>query len=124
MLPADKFEFTFQKQNQQGSCFRFCQFLTKYLEEQGVKFYYNSKALIFERDDYKIIALQTDNGRLTADAFVVTAGAHSLKFGRLEGVGMLVKTYSYIFDITSDSNAMTNETLSIHPANVQLTNLT
>eukprot|EP00494_Astrolonche_serrata_P021718 UN21967 len=45
MLPADKFELTFQNKINREVVF-VLSILTKYLEEQGVKFYYNSKALI------------------------------------------------------------------------------
>jgi len=114
-MPESVQHFSIERDVQVGSCYRLCQFLTHYLERNGVRFYLNSSANVFERDEEKIVAIQTSGGRLVGDAFVVAMGADSVDWTFEKGLAIPMKRYSFIFD-NENGEFGEVENISIHPS--------
>jgi len=116
----DSLEFTLSPERKVHSPHRSAQFLADYLERNGVRIQYNSKVLFFERDYDRLLSIQTDEGRMVADAFVRTMGAASMEFVRQWGACQHMKKYAYIFSPDSTHPILEND-IHLHPSECTLT---
>jgi len=116
----DNLKFTLTPERKVYSPHRFAQFLADYLERNGVRIQYNSKVLFFERDYDRLLSVQTDEGRMVADAFVMTMGAASMEFARQWGTCQYMKKYAYIFSPDSSHPIIEND-IHLHPSECTLT---
>ena len=80
-----------------GDCFAFCEGLAAICAAHGVEFVFNTSVRSLQCDGQRITAAITDAGALSADAFVLAAGADSPVIARSLGVSLPiipVKGYS------------------------------
>ncbi len=74
-----------------GDCHLFTQRLASLAQERGVKFRCGVNVLGFERADDRIEAVLTDQGRVTADAYILALGSFSTAMAR--GLGHSLPVY-------------------------------
>jgi len=68
-----------------GDCHLFTERLATLATERGVKFRFNTHVQGFETAGDRITAVQTDTGRVTADAYVLALGSYSTAMARTLG---------------------------------------
>ncbi|PWC56802.1 D-amino acid dehydrogenase [Azospirillum sp. TSO22-1] len=80
----------FTPSEQAGDCHRFCAGLESLLrtETYGVTFAYGRTASRFVCDRQRVLALETDQGVVEADAYVLALGAGSRTLARTAGLGL------------------------------------
>ncbi|WP_159738659.1 D-amino acid dehydrogenase [Vibrio atypicus] len=91
-----------------GDCYLFCQQLQNMAEKAGVKFLFNTQVLGFELERNQITAVQTDQGNIEADSFVVALGSYSKHLLASVDIDLPiypVKGYSLTLPILDDANA-------------------
>ncbi|MEX1056121.1 MAG: D-amino acid dehydrogenase, partial [Natronospirillum sp.] len=91
-----------------GDCFLFTQQLTKLCQEQGVEFKFDTQvqSLVWQKN--RIAAVHTDQGELTADAYLVAMGSYSHQLVKPLGMYLPVypvKGYSLTLPILDASRA-------------------
>lgn len=91
-----------------GDCFMFTNRLADFATRRGVSFRYGVTIRGLESDGTKVTGVVTDQGTLTADAYVVAMGSYSPKL--VKGFGLKlpvypVKGYSLTLPITDSSGA-------------------
>jgi D-amino-acid dehydrogenase len=74
-----------------GDCYKFCQQLTELAKAHGVNFLFDTQIHSIERKGNDISAVQTSQGRLAADAYVMALGSYSRKM--LAPLGIDVPVY-------------------------------
>jgi D-amino-acid dehydrogenase len=74
-----------------GDCFLFTQRLAKLAQERGATFRFGVNVTRLVREGSRIVAVETDQGPLTADRIVVAFGSHSPKW--LAPVGLRIPIY-------------------------------
>jgi D-amino-acid dehydrogenase len=83
-----------------GDCFGFTRELARICASRGAKLLFETTVELFDHDGERIAAAITNKGRITADAFVLAAGAASPLIARSFGVRLPiipVKGYSLTF---------------------------
>lgn len=60
-----------------GDCFLFCQNLTELAKSEGVNFMFNTQIANIIKEGNSITGIQTNNGLIKADAYVVALGSYS-----------------------------------------------
>ncbi|MFN3991346.1 MAG: D-amino acid dehydrogenase [Tabrizicola flagellatus] len=91
-----------------GDCFKFTQSLARMAETQGVTFRHGVSIDRLEAEGDRIVAVQTSEGRVTADAFVVALGSYSPMLVREFGIRLPVypvKGYSITVPIVDEARA-------------------
>lgn len=91
-----------------GDCFKFTNALAKMAEELGVKFQYGVTIKSFLQTSGRVTAVETTEGHLSADRFVVALGSYSramLKTLGIEAPIYPVKGYSLTIPITNEERA-------------------
>lgn len=91
-----------------GDCFRFTNALAELATTLGVKFRYGVSIRALEGDKDGVTGVVTDQGRLTADAYVVALGSYSPKLVKPFGLSLPVypvKGYSLTLPITDAAGA-------------------
>ena len=91
-----------------GDCFKFCQQLTEMASKAGVRFKFNVQINKLLKDGDKIVGVRTSEGDLTADAYVVSMGSHSLEVLKPLGINVPiypVKGYSLTLPVTDPEYA-------------------
>jgi D-amino-acid dehydrogenase len=84
-----------------GDAHRFCDALTERARQCGVNFSFGTRVSRLEVGSGRIAAVQTDQGRLLAEQYVVAAGSYSTPLLRAVGLQLPVrpaKGYSVTFD--------------------------
>ncbi len=74
-----------------GDCYLFCQQLQKMAQDAGVKFLYNTEIKRLVQTSNNIAAVETSEGDIVADRFVVALGSYSKAL--LESVGIDIPVY-------------------------------
>ena len=91
-----------------GDCFKFTNSLSEMAAAAGVKFRYGVAIERLEAEGGRIVAVQTAQGRVTADAFVLALGSYSPLLARPLGIKLPVypvKGYSLTADIVDEPRA-------------------
>jgi len=91
-----------------GDCFLFTNRLAEFAAKRGVEFRYGVTIKGLEGDGRKVTGVVTDQGTLTADAYVVAMGSYSPKLVKGFGLNLPVypvKGYSLTLPITDASGA-------------------
>ena len=91
-----------------GDCFKFTNSLSAMAEALGVTFRYGVGIIGLDSDGTRIVAAQTTQGRVVADAFVVAMGSYSPFLTAPFGIKLPVypvKGYSITVPIVDDSRA-------------------
>jgi D-amino-acid dehydrogenase len=91
-----------------GDCFKFTQALSKQAEALGVTFRYGVNIRRIASDGRKITGVETDNGELKADTYVLALGSYSPLLLKPLGIRIPVypvKGYSITVPITDPSGA-------------------
>jgi D-amino-acid dehydrogenase len=91
-----------------GDCFLFTNALADIANGMGVTFRFDTTIQGLKREGDRIVAVQTDKGELTADAYVVALGSYSPLLLRPLGIRIPVypvKGYSITVPITNPSGA-------------------
>ncbi len=91
-----------------GDCFKFTTSLAEMAQAAGVSFRYGVQINALEQDGGKIAAVQTSEGRITADAFVLALGSYSPAVARPFGMRLPVypvKGYSITVPIVDEARA-------------------
>lgn len=86
-----------------GDAHRFCDALAEQARLRGVNFTFGTTVSRFEVGSGRIVAVQTDKGRVVAEHYVVAAGSYSTQLLRPFGLHLPVrpaKGYSVTFDGT------------------------
>lgn len=84
--------------------------LSKYLEGKGVQFIHGKDAINILSEDHEVTAIMTKDGRVEADAFVISSGAASPLLLRKIGINVPIypmKGYSLSIDIENPEKAPT-----------------
>lgn len=91
-----------------GDCFQFTSKLADFAAKRGVEFRYGVSIRGLESDGRKITGVQTDQGTLTADSYIVAMGSYSPKLVKPLGIDLPVypvKGYSLTLPITDAAHA-------------------
>lgn len=91
-----------------GDCFKFTNRLAEMAKAAGVIFRYGVQIIRLEQDGNRIAAVQTSEGRIVADSFVVALGSYSPKMVAPFGMKLPVypvKGYSITVPIVDESRA-------------------
>ncbi|HEX4177037.1 MAG TPA: D-amino acid dehydrogenase, partial [Rhizomicrobium sp.] len=91
-----------------GDCFKFTNALAEMAAAQGVQFRFGTKIEAVEADTRGVTAIRTDQGAVTADAYVVALGSFSPALVRPFGIGLPVypvKGYSITASMIADDRA-------------------
>ena len=91
-----------------GDCFKFTNALAKMAEELGVKFQYGVNIKSFLQTSGRVTAVETSEGHLSADRFVVALGSYSRSMLKTLGINAPiypVKGYSLTIPITNEERA-------------------
>jgi len=94
-----------------GDCYKFTKELAKKCQEIGVTFLFNHAIEKLIVDNNKIVAVQTDQGELTADSYVMALGSYSPLLLKPLGIKLPVypvKGYSLTVPIIESSLAPTS----------------
>src|SRR5262249_48148588 len=84
-----------------GDAHRYCDALAECARQRGVTFSFGTSVSRLELGSGRIIAVQTDKGRVVAEQYVVAAGSYSTPLVRALGIDLPVrpaKGYSVTFD--------------------------
>jgi D-amino-acid dehydrogenase len=95
-------------QDETGDCFKFTQSLRHLAEQAGASFLYQVTINGLIRDGDRIAAVDTNGGRVTADAYVVAMGSYSPQLLRPLGLKLPVypvKGYSLTLPVTAEDGA-------------------
>lgn len=87
-----------------GDCYKFCQQLTELAKSRGVNFLFDTEIKAIDYQGNMIAAVQTSQGRLQADAYVVALGSYSRTMLKPLGIDMPVypvKGYSLTVPISN-----------------------
>lgn len=93
------------RSDESGDCRKFARNLTAWLREKGVSFKFGSSVTGFEIDGTRIAAVVTDQGRVTADAYVLCLGVYSPHLARQLGAKLPiypVKGYSVTLPVSPE----------------------
>ncbi len=88
-----------------GDCYKFCQQLTELAKSHGVNFLFDTSINSIEYQDNKISGVQTSEGLLKADAYVVALGSYSRTMLKPLGIDIPiypVKGYSLTVPVIDD----------------------
>ncbi|RYF40464.1 MAG: FAD-dependent oxidoreductase [Comamonadaceae bacterium] len=102
-----------------ADCYKVCLGLARVLRERGVKVLADTAALKFVTKGGRAIAVQTAQGDVAADAFVLALGADSPRLARTVGVHLPVyplKGYSLTLDVRPQAAASAAPTVSVTDA--------
>lgn len=91
-----------------GDCFMFTQALTKLCQDVGVEFTFDTHVHSLERKKGRIVAINSDKGQITADAYLVAMGSFSHQLVKPLGIYLPVypvKGYSITLPILDASRA-------------------
>ncbi len=91
-----------------GDCFKFTGALAAIAAERGVRFRYGEAIRSLAIDGARIVGVETDRGRITADRYVVALGSHSAAMLRPLGLKLPVypvKGYSITVPIVDAARA-------------------
>jgi len=91
-----------------GNCFKFANELQKKCLELGVKFEFNTTIVSLNISKGKVISINTNQGEMDADKFVVSMGSYSSQFLKPVGIDIPVypvKGYSITVPVISDKDA-------------------
>lgn len=91
-----------------GDCFKFTSALAKMAEELGVKFHYGVTIRSFLKSGDKVVAVETSQGNMMADRFVVALGSYSRSMLKSLGINAPiypVKGYSLTIPIIDEARA-------------------
>lgn len=91
-----------------GDCRLFTKQLFEICESHGVKFRFGCKINAITTERGRVLGINSSEGELTADRFVLAAGSESLLLGRMVGLELPVfpvKGYSATFDISGWNGA-------------------
>jgi len=91
-----------------GDCYEFTKALAERCIKRGVDFKFNTTVKGLQRDDWRIAAVETDQGPITADVFVMALGSYSpliLKTADLSLPVYPAKGYSVTVPILDDAMA-------------------
>jgi len=80
-FPGDRF----------GDAHQFCTELTQYLKNNGAQFLFNTRAINMTTKGGRVSQIETDQGSLSADAFILAAGSYSPIIANKAGVKIPVK---------------------------------
>ncbi|MBP0616131.1 D-amino acid dehydrogenase [Jiella mangrovi] len=108
-----------------GDSHKFTLALTRRLEERGCRFVFSCDASDFKRDGNRVTGLQTASGEMTADAYVIAAGAYAPMLCRKVGLRLPVypvKGYSITAPIVSAEAAPLSSVMDEH-SKVMITRL-
>ncbi|MET3600678.1 D-amino acid dehydrogenase [Martelella mangrovi] len=100
-----------------GDSHMFCHALAGLLKERGCRFVFDADVRGFDRDGDRIAAIVTPDGKLTADAYVVAAGAFAPALVRPLGIALPVypvKGYSITCPIDNDDEAPLSSVMDEH----------
>lgn len=99
---------TFTPRDESGDCYEFTKTLAEQCVKRGVDFKFNTTVKGFQRDGWRIASVETDQGSITGDVFVVALGSHSpllLKTADLSVPVYPAKGYSVTVPILDDTMA-------------------
>jgi len=91
-----------------GDCFKFTNALADLATAAGVTFRYGVTIQGLDQDGGRVVAVRTDSGRITADAFVLAMGSYSPKLAAPLGMRLPVypvKGYSITVPIVDEGRA-------------------
>lgn len=91
-----------------GDAHQYCVELSQYLKNNGVEFFYNTNVTALHKKGGRITHIETDQGTLNADAFVLSAGSYSPLLAKHAGVNVPVrpcKGYSLTLELPGWENA-------------------
>ena len=91
-----------------GDCFKFTNRLAEMAEAAGVTFRWGVSIEALEAEGGRISAVRTDQGRMSADRYVLAMGPHSPKLVKHLGLNLPIyplKGYSLTIDIEDESRA-------------------
>ncbi len=91
-----------------GDCFKFTNRLAEMAEAAGVTFRWGVSIEALEAEGGRISAVRTDQGRMSADRYVLAMGPHSPKLVKHLGLNLPIyplKGYSLTIDIQDESRA-------------------
>lgn len=91
-----------------GDCFKFTNALAKICEGLGVKFQYGVNIKSFLKSGDRVTAVETDQGNITSDRFVVALGSYTRAMVKSLGLNAPiypVKGYSLTLPIINEDNA-------------------
>ncbi len=74
-----------------GDAHQFCAELTQYLKNNGAQFLFNTRAINMTTKGGRVSQIETDQGSLSADAFILAAGSYSPIIANKAGVKIPVK---------------------------------
>lgn len=84
---------------------KFIQYLKSHLEDQGVLFHWNATVKEFQREGGQIQSVRTNFGNISADEFVLTAGAWSGQLAKSLNLSLpMMPAKGYSFDLPSGSH--------------------
>ncbi|KJY85097.1 amino acid dehydrogenase [Vibrio galatheae] len=94
-----------------GDCYLFCQQLQHMAEQAGVKFLFNTDVVNLVEEDRKVVAVNTSQGEIEADHYVVALGSYSKALLKPLGINMPVypvKGYSLTLPVIDEQHAPTS----------------
>jgi len=74
-----------------GDAHQFCTELTQYLKDNGVQFLFNTTVMNIKQKGGRVCLINTEQGSLSADTFIITAGSYSPIIASTAGVKIPVK---------------------------------
>ena len=100
----------FTPSDESGDAFKFTQELARAAQAAGVEFRWNTQITAIPHDGNRILAIQTDHGPITADAYVMALASHSPLMAAKLGLRLPIvpaKGYSVTIPITDPAKAPT-----------------
>lgn len=94
--------------DESGDARKFTELLTKHCIDRGATFKFNTRIIGITHDQGKIASVQTDQGEITADAYLVCLGSYSPLLLKTIGINLPVypcKGYSISIDTTGYNGA-------------------
>lgn len=94
--------------DESGDCLKFTQEIARLAKLQGVEFQFGATARRLLHDGSRVTAVETDNGQVKGDVFVMALGAYSTRLLRPLGIHIPVyplKGYSLTIPIVDESRA-------------------
>lgn len=91
-----------------GDCYLFCQQLQAMAEQAGVEFHFNTKVTKLLTHRQQVVGVETSEGTLTADHYVVAMGSYSKALLQPLGIDIPtypVKGYSLTLPVLDDGHA-------------------
>lgn len=94
--------------DESGDCLKFTQAVARLAALQGVNFHFGATAQRLLHDGSRIVSVETNDGKIAGDAFVMALGAYSTRLLRPLGIPIPVyplKGYSLTIPIVDESRA-------------------